>query len=397
MSTSLLGRDSNAASSEARRGTERAPTSQSLLQVDISQRWEESFQPPASVFSRYLPRGVVTLLSGHGGVGKSTFILTVAAHLSAGAQFMGIKASPIKTVFISLEDPASVVVHRLRKIAEGFNLNTAQLIANIQVFDGSATDSVLVDGTGSGMRDTPALAEAQKITAGADLIVIDNASDAFSGNENARADVRFFMRRLNAIAQRQQAALVLLAHVDKNTAKSRVVGAGNSYSGSTAWHNSARSRLVLSSERGMVKLTHEKSNLLQKMPDVWLSIDRDGLLRQMSHREQNEFTPSADEVAGILEAFTTAAEVGDVIHGKIKTGNGTAVQDLSSYQCVPDSLKAGTEQRRRMVQVLRFLKQQKRIVEVPLDTGYRKKDRTQLVLAPNVGNDSPALPPVSDR
>ena len=71
---------------------------------------------------------------------------------------------------------------------------------------------------------------------------------------------------LAAIARHHDAALVLLAHIDKNAAKD---GArGNSYSGSTAWHNSARSRLALMEQDGHIQLLHEKANLSKKAPPL---------------------------------------------------------------------------------------------------------------------------------
>lgn len=90
--------------------------------------------------------------------------------------------------------------------------------------------------------------------------MIDNASDAFNANENDRSSVRIFLGLLTKIARKYDAAVGLLAHVDK--AAAREGRRGNSYSGSTAWHNSARSRLVMIADEatGTVTLTQEKLN-----------------------------------------------------------------------------------------------------------------------------------------
>jgi len=54
----------------------------------------------------------------------------------------------------------------------------------------------------------------------------------------------------------------LLAHVDKNTSRNKKAEGGEGYSGSTAWHNSARSRLFLTrGGDGLLTLEHQKSNL----------------------------------------------------------------------------------------------------------------------------------------
>lgn len=55
------------------------------------------------------------------------------------------------------------------------------------------------------------------------LIVFDNASDAFAGNENDRTQVRAFIRMLNKVAVEEDCAVLLLAHIDKAGAKQGTV------------------------------------------------------------------------------------------------------------------------------------------------------------------------------
>ena len=58
------------------------------------------------------------------------------------------------------------------------------------------------------------------------------------------------------------AAVLILAHVDKGTSRARKAEGGEVYSGSTAWHNSVRSRLFMSrAEDGTLTLEHQKNNL----------------------------------------------------------------------------------------------------------------------------------------
>ncbi len=111
-------------------------------------------------------------------------------------------------------------------------------------------------------RTTPtyqALADVMQETQ-AGLLVVDNASDTFAASEIDRARVREFMRSLARIAQEHRAGVLLLAHINKLKARGLDASAEN-YSGSTAWHNSARSRLALTRTDGGLTLTHEKANL----------------------------------------------------------------------------------------------------------------------------------------
>jgi len=56
--------------------------------------------------------------------------------------------------------------------------------------------------------------------------------------------------------------VLLLAHVDKGTSRGDRGPNSEGYSGSTAWHNSARSRLFMSRDKeGALTLEHQKHNL----------------------------------------------------------------------------------------------------------------------------------------
>ena len=94
------------------------------------------------------------------------------------------------------------------------------------------------------------------------LLVVDNASDAFDASEIDRARVRGFMRALARIARERDAGVLLLAHIDKGTSRGNQKLNSESYSGSTAWHNSARSRLFMTRDKdGALLLEHQKNNL----------------------------------------------------------------------------------------------------------------------------------------
>jgi RecA-family ATPase len=218
--------------------------------------------PPASfVLAPILPAGHVTLLGGHGGAGKSLLALAMAAHVALGRDFGPFRVQAAgRVVFVSLEDSTRVIRARLRATAAGFGLPFEALRSGLEVFDGSEGDAELMRrGLLSGsLEETPTLAELRLLASGAALIVVDNSSEAFGGSEIDRREVRAFMRALRALEP--EAAVLLLAHIDK--AAARGGGLGNAYSGSTAWHNSARSRLALleiADDPEWVQLLHEKS------------------------------------------------------------------------------------------------------------------------------------------
>ncbi|HRD86006.1 MAG TPA: AAA family ATPase, partial [Rubrivivax sp.] len=236
--------------------------------------------PQRWVWEDYIPAGQVTLLGAHGGAGKSTLSLMLAASVALGLPLFGVDTDASPVVFYSAEDGSDTVRRRLRGILSSMGVPAASLADRLLVLDASDTAPELAastwcdDGQG-GRRPTFGLTKA-----GADLrdmlaplpaplLIVDNASDAFGGNENARPEVRAFVRLLAGMVRKQGGAVMLLSHLDKNAARGL---SSESYSGSTAWHNSARSRLFIERDKdgAGLALKHEKANFgrLREPPGV---------------------------------------------------------------------------------------------------------------------------------
>lgn len=220
----------------------------------------------------WLPERTVTLLSANGGVGKSNLSLQLAVALCTGQAFLGLKTKPSRVLVISAEDEARTVHFRVANICQDLGIEMSSL-KGLVVYDLTQQDCVL-------WRDGCATERMQwladmTVKHRADVVIIDNASDVFLSNENDRAEVRGFMRCLNMICTGTGASILLLAHVNK---ASVIAGAGldsnSTFSGSTAWNNSARSRwaMVRSSEREIL-LKHEKSNLGPLQEELRLEFD----------------------------------------------------------------------------------------------------------------------------
>jgi RecA-family ATPase len=90
------------------------------------------------------------------------------------------------------------------------------------------------------------------------LIVLDTSADLFGGDEIKRSQVRQFIAMLRKLAIEIQCAVLLLSHPSLTGIQS-----GSGSSGSTAWNNSARSRLYLTrgkDDDDLRVLTTVKSN-----------------------------------------------------------------------------------------------------------------------------------------
>ena len=235
--------------------------------------------PPAYVWDGYLPRGVVALFGAHGGAGKSTIALMLAVATVTGRPLFGVQTEQCPAVFVSLEDGASIVRHRLAGICRAWGIDPREL-DRLHIVDGTESPELYAADNRSAGDVTSTYTELTRLvqSTGAGLVVVDNASDSFGGDEINRRQVRAFMRSLGLVARLTDCAVCLLAHVDKTTSRNRKAEGGEGYSGSTAWHNSARSRLFMTrDESGLLTLEHQKSNLGRMREPITLLWPEHGL------------------------------------------------------------------------------------------------------------------------
>lgn len=310
-----------------------------LQEVDISDLASADIDPPSFVISPIVPRGYTTLFGGHGGSGKSILGLVWCAHVACGRNWglFGIRQG--KALFLSMEDPADLIRYRLRRICEDYELPFHFVRQNMRIIDGTESSALAIETNNHGTRSLMRTAIADRVEEladGFDLVTVDNASDAFEGNENERRQVRQFIRQLTAMVRKHDGAVLLLAHIDKNAA--RFGSGGNSYSGSTAWHNSTRSRLALVEG----ELVHEKLNVGKRyedpVPVTWtergvLVPDLDGTGKEAAEA----VIQSSDDEAVLI--CLRAAKAACVSVSTATSGPATAWHTLSDFAEFPEGMK----------------------------------------------------------
>jgi hypothetical protein len=270
---------------------------------------------PAWLWHGYVPSGHVTLIGAHGGTGKSTLALLLAAAVAYGLPCLGRETRQGRVLIYSAEDPADpsdrasrTMQGRLRLALDEIGVSQAQrrdLGDRLRILDATRGDPVLYEERRAGgiSKGAPAPAMAalrQQIKEfNADLVIVDNSSDVYAANEIDRAQVRGFMRSLTQLVRDRDAAVILLAHLPKVSTRSDGDG-GENYSGSTAWHNSARSRLFMRKvvvkgqapgQSALLELLHEKCNLGPLLPTLRLEWPENGIMRQAGVEAEG----SADE------------------------------------------------------------------------------------------------------
>ena len=148
----------------------------------------------------YLPRGMITILAGHAGQGKTTLALWLASHVSNGDLMPGGK--PGNVYYFTTENDESIV---LRPRLEAMDAR----LDRVMVMRSDARQLTMTD---------PRLFEMHKIFDGKpDLIVFDPVQ-SYVGKKldmNRTDDVRFMMDNLNKLLHATNAAVVLICHTKK--------------------------------------------------------------------------------------------------------------------------------------------------------------------------------------
>jgi len=212
-----------------------------------------------------VPARNVTLLSGDGGVGKSLLALQIAAASALGIETMGLSPRRGKVFYLGAEDEEDEFKRRISQIVQGHGRTLADLDGNFRLSPMAGEDATLVLPDKAKNLAPTAMMESlidQVTSFRPDLLILDTSADLFGGDEINRVQVRQFVGMLRKIAMGIDCAIILLSHPSIQGMQS-----GSGLSGSTAWNNSVRSRLYLTSvpddDEARV-LTTVKSNYSKK-------------------------------------------------------------------------------------------------------------------------------------
>ena len=277
--------------------------------------------------AEWLPIGEICSVYGSGGSGKSLIAMQLAYAVAHGGQWLGLdieKQMPVLGVFC--EDDIGEIHRRLNAIrksrgidVESNEQDSAEAIKQaekgcLKVWSRVGHDTALVEDTrAEGLQEGKFYALVEEYLAsmpkGDKLLILDTLSDVFLASENDREVVnRFIKYHLGRLAQKYQLTTLLIAHPSRSG-----VGSGDLLSGSTAWENSVRSRLVLCPKmdetgneiEGLMAVRRSKSNYAKRGEEIvveWVD--------HVFERADDKIVELQEEVEGGIEAVVSSLAYG---------------------------------------------------------------------------------------
>lgn len=168
-----------------------------------------TLEPVRWLWPGFLPAGMLTLLGGAPGCGKTTIALSLASAVSSGGLWPGCTArAEVGDVLIwSGEDAHPVLAARLQ--AMGADMRRVHFIDGISGSESEAFDPG---------RDMSLLEATAEGLAAPRLLVLDPIVSAVTGDGNKGPEVRRSLQPVVAMAQRLGCAVVGVTHFSKGTA-----------------------------------------------------------------------------------------------------------------------------------------------------------------------------------
>jgi RecA-family ATPase len=188
-----------------------------------------------------IPDENLTLMTGEGGIGKTTLAEQLAVAMRTDGDWLGMKVAQGPVLFVTSEDDRKDVNLNLRAILKAERKSLAHC-PDLHILPLADRDACLAAASSKlgVIAATPLwhalvrLVERRRPR----LVIFDALADLFGGEENSRRHARGFIVLLKQLAIRQKLAVILIAHPSLTG-----MNTGSGLSGSTDWHNGPRARL----------------------------------------------------------------------------------------------------------------------------------------------------------
>lgn len=257
--------------------------------VDIGHCFDNEPPPLDFVLPGFLA-GTVGGLVSPGGVGKSTWALEAAMELAmagAGGDLVGLGVEKFgRVVILAGEDPQIALWHRLKSMSAVLSPDAREAVrSNLHIAPCVGKNIDLT---------APRYSDAMLHAAdGCRMMVIDTLTRFHSKDENAAADAKEIMGRLEYIAEQTGCAIMYLHHVNKAAAMNGLTELAQAARGSSVFVDNARwlsfiagmtedeaigAGISIDDRSNYVRWNISKMNYSQKPDDSWYVRSAGGVL-----------------------------------------------------------------------------------------------------------------------
>lgn len=287
--------------------------------LDLTALGQRESKPRRWVLEDIMPEGCVTLLAGHGGVGKTQIALQAAASIASGKPWMDVQVRRRRVLFLSGEDDQDTLEAWLYSACRHLGIPPKKAARHLKVYSLIGRDAVLwrerpTYGITSVYRQLKLRIKQHRT----EVLVLDRNANFFTGNGNDNAQVNAFINSLIGLFEAdKRRAVLLLGHVDKPSAANPKTSQG--YLGSTEWHNAPRGRWYLWKEPdGTRRLVVKKSNLGPDGQTFRFTWDNDEGTFVGSQIDSDMLAPEDEdqaeaECASIIDAMTARLDQGQIV------------------------------------------------------------------------------------
>jgi len=271
------------------------------------------------LWPNYVQYGALTLVVGPTGVGKTTLLAAVAAHVAGGPRIGGGKpVAPQNVLWLTIEND---VVLEVREKLKAAKCDTARVFHPGYNADGRVAHRLSLPGELHQLR--------RHIVQRSAALVCIEPMDSFLSDGfdvNSTADVRGLLDTLHQLAQEEHVAIVFTRHFNK----CRIGGVLDWVSGSSAWSQCPRTVLTLQEHDaggGVAVLTNSKPGLVKRPPSWTYRLDDAGSAPRFKLLDQQD--PEAQEMPGRLEAAADRSALAEaelfiraeLANGEVKTAD----------------------------------------------------------------------------
>jgi RecA-family ATPase len=200
-------------------------------------------EPMRWLATHRVPADDVTILSGDGGLGKTTLALQLGVSVERDlGDWLGTTTLSGPVIFYSAEEPESEMRRRLDRVARKRGINPDEIERLFFHFadpDKALLGTLTQVGTIAPTPTFEALCRSVTDIRPA-LLIVDSVAAVFGGNQNDRVQARTFVSMFRRLAREAGCAIVLLDHPSLSG-----MASGTGRGGNVDWSNVVRSRLYL--------------------------------------------------------------------------------------------------------------------------------------------------------